>query len=132
VLRTEQAYSGGWNDEARLTYRNNTLGWQNYEEREEYSGGWSSKYDITQTYDKVGNRSTFHKNTVAAGTYGRDVKPRAARSAAYRGVSRLGLATARASGPRRGSMDPRSRKDGGGGLRRTVCGSGQLDPPSTF
>jgi hypothetical protein len=36
---------------------------QDYEEREDYSGGWNNRYDITQAYDKNGNRTTYHQNT---------------------------------------------------------------------
>ncbi|UNM08208.1 MAG: RHS repeat protein [Planctomycetales bacterium] len=68
VVRTEQEYTlGTWLDKNRLTYKWNTLGWQTYEEREDYHlGSWSNRYDISQEYDKDGNRTRFHRN-VASG-----------------------------------------------------------------
>ena len=44
------------------TYQYNTLGWQIFEEREDPTGGGTVVYDITQEYDKVGNRTRFHRN----------------------------------------------------------------------
>ena len=59
VVRTEQTYSGGWNDSWRVTYLHDGLGRLDYEERENYSAGWASAYRQEQSYDKNGNRIGF-------------------------------------------------------------------------
>ena len=68
VVRLEEQYAvNNWQSSNRVTYKWNTLGWQNYEEREDYNfGSWANRYDISQEYDKVGNRTRFHRN-VASG-----------------------------------------------------------------
>jgi YD repeat-containing protein len=70
VVRTEQQYAvNNWQDSNRVTYKWNTLGWQTYEEREDYNfGSWANRYDITQEYDKVGNRTRFHRNVTTGYT----------------------------------------------------------------
>jgi YD repeat-containing protein len=63
TVRTEQTYSGGWVDDNRVTYKTDSLGRLQYEEREDWSGAaWVSKYSITQTYDKNGNRTGYNKS----------------------------------------------------------------------
>jgi hypothetical protein len=34
---------------------------------------WAQKYDITQEYDKNGNRTRLHRNTADTSTYGRQL-----------------------------------------------------------
>ena len=66
--RIEQAYSGGWVNSNKTQYQWDTLGRQAYEQRYDWvSGAWSTKYDITQAYDKNGNRTGYDKN-VAGGS----------------------------------------------------------------
>ena len=63
VVRTEQTdFVGTWVEVNHTTYQYNTLGWQIFEEREDPTGGGTVVYDITQEYDKVGNRTRFHRN----------------------------------------------------------------------
>ena len=54
--------TAGWADDYRVTYKYDGMERQDYEEREDYSAGWNSRYDISQEYDKNGNRSRYHKN----------------------------------------------------------------------
>jgi YD repeat-containing protein len=64
--RAEQTYSGGWVNADKTQYQWDTLGRQTYEERFDYVlGNWVNRYDITQTYDKNGNRTGYHKNVVS-------------------------------------------------------------------
>jgi len=58
VVRTEQDYSGGWNDSWRVTYQWDAMERQDNEEREDWSGSsWDGEYEILQQYDKNGNRT---------------------------------------------------------------------------
>jgi len=58
LVRTEQDYSGGWNDSWRATYQWDAMERQDSEEREDWSGSsWDSEYLIQQEYDKNGNRT---------------------------------------------------------------------------
>jgi hypothetical protein len=72
VVRLEQVDSGGWVDDNRTTYETDSLGRLQYEEREDWGGAsWTSQYDITQEYDKNGNRTRYLKNrTGSAADYG--------------------------------------------------------------
>jgi YD repeat-containing protein len=72
TVRTEQTYSGGWVDDNRVTYKTDSLGRLQYEEREDWSGAaWVSQYSITQSYDKDGNRTGYNKSVSGSGaSYG--------------------------------------------------------------
>ena len=72
VVRTEQDYSGRWNDSWRVTYQWDSMERQDNEEREDWSGSsWDSEYEILQQYDKNGNRTLFRQTTYgSAADYG--------------------------------------------------------------
>ena len=59
VVRTEQTYSGGWNDSFRITYKHDGLGRLDCEQGENYDSGWEAAYQQDQGYDKNGNRTGF-------------------------------------------------------------------------
>ena len=59
VVRTEQTYSGGWNDSFRITYKHDGLGRLDCEQGENYDSGWEAAYQQDQSYDKNGNRTGF-------------------------------------------------------------------------
>ena len=64
--RVEQGYSGGWVNANKTQYQWDTLGRQSYEERFDWLlGNWVTRYDVTQAYDKNGNRTGYHKNVVS-------------------------------------------------------------------
>jgi hypothetical protein len=74
LVRTEQSYSGGWNNDNKLTYKYDALERQYFEQRDDWaSGAWSLRFDNTQEYDKNGNRTRYHRNTVSSyeSSYGR-------------------------------------------------------------
>jgi YD repeat-containing protein len=63
LLRTEETYSGGWVNSNKVNYEWNALEWMKLEQRHDWvSSAWSAQYDVSQEYDKRGNRTRYHKN----------------------------------------------------------------------
>jgi hypothetical protein len=75
LAETQQRDAGDttWDNFEKTEYEYNPMSWLKFEGRSQYSGSWSVVYDITQTYDKNGNRSTYDKNVAGGqgGNFGR-------------------------------------------------------------
>jgi len=95
LTRTEQSWDSqqsAWANGFRSLYSWDSLGRQYYEERQDYSGGqFVNRYDVTQTYDKNGNRTGYDKNVV--GGYNSDYGKAYNLSYTFNSVNALGAVT---------------------------------------
>src|SRR5262245_19939714 len=64
LAETQQRNAGDttWDNFEKTEYEYHPMSWLKFEGRSQYSGSWSVVYDITQTYDKNGNRGSYDKN----------------------------------------------------------------------
>ena len=77
IVRTEQEYQvATWANSDKTTYKYDGMERQDYEERHDWddvNSTWVNRYDVTQEYDKNGNRTRLHRNVAAGytGSYGK-------------------------------------------------------------